>query len=44
MIDETQIFKELAFVYIVNGHKFLDKKDADKYVKIIKDIKKGRAK
>jgi len=38
------IFKELAFVYIVNGHKFLDKNDADKYVKITKEIQKTLSK
>jgi len=36
-----QIFKELEFVYIVNGHKFLDKKEADKYAKQSSKIQKA---
>ena len=29
MLDEPIIFKELAFVYIVNGEKFLSKRKAE---------------
>jgi len=33
MKEKEQIFKELAFVYIVNGRKFLCKKKAERYLK-----------
>tara|TARA_R110001592_G_scaffold51688_1_gene158798 strand:+ start:138 stop:290 length:153 start_codon:yes stop_codon:yes gene_type:complete len=36
-----QIFKELAFVYIVNGHKFIDKKEAEEYAKKSSQIQKA---
>jgi|TARA_R100001129_G_C5205235_1_gene215032 hypothetical protein len=32
MKDKLRIYKELAFVYIVKGKKFLDKKKAEKYL------------
>ena len=32
MKEKLQMFKELAFVYIVNGKKFLCKKKADRYL------------
>ena len=31
MHDKPIIYKELAFVYIVNGKKFLNKRDAEIY-------------
>ena len=45
MHDKPLIFKELAFVYIVNGKKFLKERDAEIYmteleVKMI--MKKGK--
>tara|TARA_R100001594_G_scaffold77470_1_gene112080 strand:+ start:1088 stop:1210 length:123 start_codon:yes stop_codon:yes gene_type:complete len=35
MENKTKIYKELAFVYIVDGKKFLCKKKADRYLKKI---------
>lgn len=31
-MDGIRIFKELAFVYIVKGKKFLNKRDAEIYI------------
>ena len=30
--NDVIIFKEIAFVYIVNGEKFLDKQEAEEYL------------
>jgi hypothetical protein len=30
--NDVMIFKEIDFVYIVSGKKFLDKEDAEKYL------------
>ena len=38
------ITKELAFVYIVNGKKFLKKEDAVDYMNKVKEKKKVRVK
>tara|TARA_R100001530_G_scaffold128941_1_gene98929 strand:+ start:203 stop:367 length:165 start_codon:yes stop_codon:yes gene_type:complete len=35
--DDAIIFKEIAFVYIVNGKKFLDEKEAEEYLLRRKD-------
>ena len=35
--DEAIIYKELHFVYIVNGKKFLTEKEAKEYIKEKKD-------
>ena len=35
MVDEIKIFKELHFVYIVKGRKFLCKKKAERFRDII---------
>tara|TARA_R100001594_G_scaffold54157_1_gene87745 strand:+ start:305 stop:430 length:126 start_codon:yes stop_codon:yes gene_type:complete len=32
MKDKIILYKELAFIYIVKGKKFLDKKEAEKYL------------
>ena len=32
MKEKTKIFKELTFVYIINGKKFLCKKKAERYL------------
>jgi|TARA_Y100000592_G_scaffold97878_1_gene169591 hypothetical protein len=32
MKDKIKMYKELAFVYIVKGKKFLDKKEAEQYL------------
>ena len=32
MKDKFRMYKELAFVYIINGRKFLCKKKAEKYL------------
>jgi|TARA_R100000664_G_scaffold32360_1_gene47128 hypothetical protein len=32
MKDKIKMYKELAFVYIVKGKKFLDKKKAEQYL------------
>ena len=37
--DEIVIFKELHFVYIVNGKVFLTEKEAKEYIKEKKDEK-----
>ena len=37
--DEAIIYKELHFVYIVNGKKFLTEKEAKEYIKEKKDEK-----
>ena len=37
--NETIIYKELHFVYIVNGHKFLTEKEAKEFVKENKNAK-----
>jgi len=34
-MDKVKLYKELAFVYIVNGRRFLDKKKAERYLKKI---------
>tara|TARA_Y100001938_G_C7753607_1_gene265106 strand:- start:191 stop:313 length:123 start_codon:yes stop_codon:yes gene_type:complete len=34
MKDKIKLYKELAFVYIVDGKKFLCEKKAKKYLKI----------
>jgi len=33
MKEKTKMYKELAFVYIINGKKFLCKKKAERYLK-----------
>ena len=35
--NDVMIYKEIAFVYIVNGKRFLDKEDAEKYLLRRKD-------
>ena len=30
--EDVIIFKEIAFIYIVNGKKFLDEKEAEEYL------------
>ena len=35
--DDVIIFKEIAFIYIVNGKKFLDKDEAEEYLLRRKD-------
>ena len=37
--NETIIYKELHFVYIVNGHKFLTEEEARKYIEEQKNAK-----
>ena len=40
MKDKFRMSKELAFVYIINGRKFLCKKKAQRYLdKLNKDLK-----
>jgi len=39
MKEKLQMFKELAFVYIINGRKFLDKKKAERYLKKVNQNK-----
>tara|TARA_Y100001938_G_scaffold89731_1_gene122892 strand:- start:13914 stop:14039 length:126 start_codon:yes stop_codon:yes gene_type:complete len=40
MKDKIKMYKELAFVYIINGKKFLCKKKAERYLeKVNKDAK-----
>ena len=34
-MEKPMVYKELHFVYIVNGEKFLTKEDAEAYVKKI---------
>ena len=38
--DDVMIFKEMAFVYIVNGEKFLSKEEAKEYLS--KKIKENK--
>ena len=45
MHDKPLIFKELAFVYIVNGKKFLKERDAETYMielEVKKIMEKGK--
>jgi hypothetical protein len=41
MFEEVRVFKELGFVYIVKGRKFLRKKDAEEYAKERGDLENG---
>ena len=41
MFDEVKIYKELGFVYIVRGRKFLRKKDAEDYAKERRALENG---
>ena len=43
--EDVIIFKEIAFIYIVNGKKFLDEKEAEEYLLRRKDAQqKGERK
>tara|TARA_R100000231_G_C5208276_1_gene129678 strand:- start:358 stop:492 length:135 start_codon:yes stop_codon:yes gene_type:complete len=38
--DDMLIYKEIAFVYIVNGEKFFSKEEAEEY--LLKQIKENK--
>ena len=41
MFNEAQVYKELGFVYIVRGRKFLKKEDAEDYAKERRVLENG---
>ena len=41
-VKKVKIFKELGFIYIVDGHKFFNKKEAEEYAKQKSKVQKAR--